>query len=199
MHLHVVRHGETNANREGRYLGALDIGLNARGQAQANELRVKLPSGIDAVVVSPLLRAQQTAQIMFSEESLVLQTMGGFRERNVGVFEGLTQPEAREQYPELWARNITRQWRAAPTQGESVADVVSRVGKHLNALIGPYAGQVVVLVAHGFVAKTIRALTRQDFSDFFDWQLGNGELLELRLHHQLPVCLADLERTLRTD
>jgi len=65
-------------------------------------------------------------------------------------------------------------------------------------LIGGHPGKVVVLVAHGFVAKTIRALARQDFSDFFDWQLGNGELLELRLPNRLPVCLGELERTLRT-
>lgn len=196
MHLHLVRHGETSANSEGRYLGALDIGLNARGWAQAQELRAKLPPVIDAVFVSPLLRARQTAQIMFGSEALRLHTIDGFRERNVGVFEGLTQQQAHEQYPDLWSRNITRQWHAAPTGGESVADVVSRVGMHLNAMIEGSAEQVVVLVAHGFVAKTIRALARQDFADFFDWQLGNGEVLELRLPDRLPVHLGDLERTL---
>jgi probable phosphoglycerate mutase len=41
------------------------------------------------------------------------------------------------------------------------------------------AGQNVLLVGHGFVAKVIRALIRQDFSDFFDWQLGNGHWLVL--------------------
>lgn len=196
MHLHVVRHGETNANREGRYLGALDIGLNERGKMQAEELRASLPSGIDAVFVSPLIRAQQTAQIMFRDASLTLQTIGGFRERNVGVFEGLTQLQAREQYPDLWSRNVTRQWSGGPTHGESLADVVSRVGVHLNALIEAHPGKVVVLVAHGFVAKTIRALARQDFADFFDWQLGNGGLLELSLPHRLPLQLDELELTL---
>ena len=196
MHLYIARHGETNANAEGRYLGALDIALNAKGQAQAEELRAKLPPKIDAAFVSPLLRAQQTAQIMFRDEPR--QTIGGFRERNVGVFEGLTQRQAREQYPSLWSQNITRQWNAAPTHGESIADVVSRVGAQLNALIDAYSGKVVVLVAHGFVSKTIRALARQDFSDFFDWQLGNGELLELTLLDRLPMQLGDLERTLRT-
>ena len=198
MHLHLVRHGQTSANSEDRYLGALDIGLNARGHAQAQELRAKLPSGIEAVFVSPLLRAQQTAQIMFRNEALRLQTSDAFRERNVGVFEGLTQQQARERYPDLWSRNITRQWHAAPTNGESIADVVSRVGANLNAMIEARAGQGVVLVAHGFVAKTIRALAYLDFSDFFDWQLGNGEVLELRLLDRVPLHLSHLERTLRT-
>jgi len=105
------------------------------------------------------------------------------------VFEGLTQQQARERYPDLWSRNITRQWHAAPTDGESAVDVVSRVSVHLNALIDLYAQKVVVLVAHGFVAKTIRALARQDFSDFFDWQLGNGEVLELSCWIECPCTL----------
>ena len=37
------------------------------------------------------------------------------------------------------------------------------------------------LVAHGVVAKAIRALVRDDFSDFFDWQLRNGEVLTLKI------------------
>jgi broad specificity phosphatase PhoE len=198
MHLHVVRHGETNANFEGRYLGALDMELNSRGESQAEELRARLPAKIDAVFVSPLLRAQQTAKIMFRDELLQLNTINAFRERSVGVFEGLTQAQARTQYPSLWSRNITRQWGAAPINGETISDVVSRVGSQLNALITSHAGKIVVLVAHGFVSKTIRALARQDFADFFDWQLGNGESLELTLLKQLPLDLTRLEHTLPT-
>ncbi|MCD2513356.1 hypothetical protein [Comamonas endophytica] len=54
-----------------------------------------------------------------------------------------------------------------------------------------------MLVAHGFVSRTIRALARQDFSDFFDWQLGNGELLKLMLLDRLPVRLGQMESTMR--
>lgn len=54
-----------------------------------------------------------------------------------------------------------------------------------------------MLVAHGFVSRTIRALARQDFSDFFDWQLGNGELLKLTLLDRVPVHPGQLERTIR--
>jgi len=181
MHLYIVRHGETQANAEGRYLGALDTELTANGMLQAEALKSALPTHIDAVVVSPLRRAQQTARIVFNNSSLSLRTMHAFRERNVGVFEGLTQSEARERYPELWSRNITRQWNLAPPDGESIAEVVSRIQTGIGDLLVDYPHQVVILVAHGFIAKTIRALARQDFSDFFDWQLGNGDVLELLL------------------
>jgi broad specificity phosphatase PhoE len=182
MQLYVVRHGETQANAQGRYQGSLDAQLNENGVVQAQGLRAKLPVHIDSVVVSPLRRAQQTARIIFADDVLPVRTLEAFRERSVGVFEGLTQHEARERYPDLWAQNITRQWSLAPPEGESIVDVVERVRAGLNALLADDSHQVIVLVAHGFVAKTLRALVGQDFSDFFDWQLRNGEVLALQVN-----------------
>ncbi|MCP1572308.1 putative phosphoglycerate mutase [Herbaspirillum rubrisubalbicans] len=196
MNLYVVRHGETDANAEQRYLGALDVALNANGKAQAQELRLSIPSDVKIAIVSPLLRAQQTAEIIFKDCDLPVLTVYGFRERNVGVFEGLTQTQARTQYPDLWRKNITRAWNDAPTNGESIKDVVTRVGYELNQLIAAYPGESVVLIAHGFVAKTIRALAHQDFSDFFDWQLSNGCLLHVHLPEQFSPDFEHLMQTL---
>lgn len=106
-------------------------------------------------------------------------TIDSFRERDVGVFEGLTQAEAKAMHPALWAQDITRQWAAGPDGGESIADVVTRVHQGLVQLTSLYPTQVVLLVAHGFVAKVIRALARGDFSDFYTWQLSNGAMLAL--------------------
>lgn len=179
MNLYVVRHGETWANAEQRYLGALDPALTERGKAQALSLSQKLPGGIEVLTVSPRLRARQTAQILNRELNLEPVTMNGFRERDVGVFEGLTQAEAKAMHPQLWAQNITRQWAVGPTGGESIAEVVTRVHEGLMEMVALYPTHVVLLVAHGFVAKVIRALARDDFSDFYDWQLSNGEMLVL--------------------
>jgi probable phosphoglycerate mutase len=104
-----------------------------------------------------------------------------FRERNVGVYEGLTQEEARTQFPELWTQNVTRSWDGAPTGGETINEVIRRVTRGLNDLYARYAGKVVVLVAHGFVAKVARAVCLQNFNDFFDWQLANGAVCELTM------------------
>lgn len=179
MNIYVVRHGETWANAEHRYLGALDPELTERGKEQAASLSKKLPGGIEVLIVSPRLRARQTAQILNRELNLEALTMDSFRERDVGVFEGLSQAEAEAMYPQLWAQNITRQWMVGPTGGESIADVVTRVHQGLVELVRLHPARVVLLVAHGFVAKVIRALASGDFSDFFNWQLPNGEMLVL--------------------
>lgn len=179
MHLYVVRHGETWANAEQRYLGALDPSLTERGREQAKSLEGLLPRSLDVLVVSPRLRARETASIINAGLNLETEIMDCFRERDVGVFEGLTQSEAKARYPQLWSQNITRQWALGPTDGESIADVVQRVSEGLLELQAKYPAKNVLLVAHGFVAKTIRALARRDFSDFYDWQLANGRLLAL--------------------
>ncbi|WP_296259565.1 MULTISPECIES: histidine phosphatase family protein [unclassified Pseudomonas] len=179
MRLYVVRHGQTQANAEHRYLGALDPELTETGREQAAALRLELPDSIDSIVVSPLLRARQTAEILNYRLNMPVQLLDAFRERNVGVFEGLTQDEAHQFYPQLWRQNITRQWDIGPPQGESISQVVTRIHQGLTTLVAASAAHNLLLVGHGFVAKTIRALARQDFSDFFDWQLGNGHWLVL--------------------
>jgi broad specificity phosphatase PhoE len=177
----VVRHGETQFNVEHRYLGALDPDLNAKGISQATELQSVLPVNLDAVVCSPLRRARQTADILCRSRGYSPKLNHAFRERNVGVFEGLTQEEARIQFPELWARNVTRSWEGAPTGGETINEVVERVSEGLNELYASYAGKVVALVAHGFVAKVARAVSQEGFQDFFEWQLANGAVCELTM------------------
>jgi broad specificity phosphatase PhoE len=181
MKLLIVRHGETQFNAEGRYLGALDAELNTAGISQAKSLRSILPDALDGVVCSPLRRARQTAEILCQGRNLELSIDDAFRERNVGVFEGLTREEAQSRFPDLWARNVTRQWQQAPTGGETIAEVIERVVDGLGRMYGKYQDGVVVLVAHGFVAKVIRAVSQASFDDFFAWQLANGSVCELVL------------------
>ena len=180
MELVVIRHGETQANAEGRYLGALDVGLNDTGVAQVARLAQLIAATeppFQRLLTSPLLRARQSADLVSRTLALPVRIVPAFRERHVGVFEGLTQAEVRECYPELWARNITRLWTAAPPEGESLDAVIVRVSLGLTKLAEEAQGERVLLVAHGVVAKVIRALTTTGFSDFFDWQLPNGGTL----------------------
>ena len=110
-----------------------------------------------------------------------MELVPAFRERDVGLFEGLTQAEARTRYPELWARNITRRWAEAPPGGETIDEVIARVSQGLTELASTMQGERILLVAHGVVAKVIRAVTIAGFDDFFEWQLPNGGMLSVRL------------------
>lgn len=184
MELVVIRHAETQANAEGRYQGALDIGLNDDGVRQISCLAEKVAVAqqpFDRLLASPLLRTRESAAILSRQLGLHVELVSAFRERDVGLFEGLTQAEARDRYPELWARNITRRWADAPPGGETIDEVIARVSQGLTELVSTMQGERILLVAHGVVAKVIRAVTIAGFDDFFEWQLPNGGMLSVRL------------------
>jgi broad specificity phosphatase PhoE len=202
MRLLVARHGETQFNAEGRYLGSLDPPLTLRGTAQAAALSELLPQVVDEIVCSPLMRARQTAEILCARRGLRLSILEAFRERDVGAFDGLTPAEAAARYPSQWAQNVTRRWSMAPPGGESIAAVVERIHAGLGALLAQSSGETVVLVAHGFVAKVIRGLEDPGKHDFFDWQLPNGGVLEIALDVKrgpdaLAAAAAELEASIR--
>jgi probable phosphoglycerate mutase len=181
----VVRHGRTALNVEERYLGALDPPLDAHGFAQAAALAKTLRCPVDAIVCSPKLRAMQTAAVLAAAWGIPARPLDMFAERNVGVYEGLTQEEARTTYPDLWEKEITRQWNAAPPGGETIEAVFNRVRQGLEILRQDYLGQTVVLVAHGFVAKAIRALLLDlSWAEFFLYAMKNGDVERYSLQCQ---------------
>lgn len=185
----VVRHGRTAFNVEERYLGVLDPPLDPCGVAQASALAAALRGEADAIVCSPRLRAMQTAGVLASAWGLPIRPFEEFAERNVGVYEGLTRDEARAAYPALWEQNITRQWQEGPPGGESIEAVVVRVRQGLCVLRRDYPGQTIVLVAHGFIAKVIRAmLLNSTWTEFFRYAMKNGEVERYALAGDAPLC-----------
>ncbi len=127
----------------------------------------------DRLLASPLLRTRECAAILSRQLGLPVELAPAFRERDVGLFEGLTQAEARARYPELWAQ--------APPGGETLDEVIARISLGVTELASTTEGVRVLLVAHGVVAKVIRAVTSAGFDDFFAWQLPNGGMLAVNL------------------
>jgi broad specificity phosphatase PhoE len=100
MVLIAVRHGETEWNVQRREMGQLDSPLTVRGIQQAEALGRRL-SGIkfDELYSSDLGRAVQTAEIIAATCEKLVRLDSGLRERNMGLFQGLTWKEMSEKYP----------------------------------------------------------------------------------------------------
>jgi probable phosphoglycerate mutase len=192
----VVRHGRTASNAEGRYQGSIDTELDEVGIAQAQGLHAALPRCVDVVLSSPMRRARQTADIVCGSLGVRPVLSAAFRERSVGLFEGLTAAEAATRHPGLWAIQVTRQWSGAPPGGESIEAVFHRVSAGLAALQAAYPGRTVLLVAHGFVSKVIRALLLGRTDDFFEWTLGNCAHVEFVFTEPLRASPDDLRTAL---
>lgn len=180
MHLCVVRHGETDHNVQNRYAGSTDVPLNATGLVQAEQLAEMLKgSSFDLIITSPLLRARKTAEIINSWLCLPLVVVNEFTERNVGVYEGLTQEEVKSQYPELYARRCTRQPDDAPAGGETYREFDVRVSTALEELRAAYANKRVLLVCHSREARIIHKFYNGlSYDEMHEFSLGNCEVVE---------------------
>jgi uncharacterized phosphatase len=143
----LVRHGETDWNRDGRIQGSTDIPMNDRGRRQARATAERLASTRwDAVVTSPLSRSAETAAIIARRLGLGEPGLHpALAERRHGVLEGLTREERRRLEAE-----------AVPIDGlESRVSVVSRAVPALLAVAGRHPGGAVVAVTHGGVIQSV--------------------------------------------
>ena len=147
----LVRHGETDWNRERRFQGLADTSLNGAGRAQAAELADALRGeGLHVVYTSPLRRASETARIVAERLDLELRELDALREIDVGDWEGLTIEEVRSRVPE----SVDADSRSGWPGGESHEELSARVLPALIGLQPLHPGQRVLGVTH---AGPIRA------------------------------------------
>ena len=173
-----VRHGETAWNVDTRIQGQTDIGLNARGQWQAQQLGAALAAhGIKHIYTSDLARAHHTALAIATHAGIAPQALtlhAGLRERAFGVFEGRTHAEIEAQWPQdalRWRQRVP-DW--APQGGESPLQLRQRVEKTVVQIAARHPGQHIALVAHGGVLDMLyRLATGQEVNAVRTWELGN--------------------------
>ena len=147
----LVRHGETDWNRERRFQGHADQPLNEAGRRQAGELADILGGErLAAVYTSPLRRARETAAIVAERVGLEAHELEALREIDVGDWQGLTIEEIRTRFPE----RADVAWRSGWENGETHGELDARVIPALHALAGRHAGESVLGVTH---AGPIRA------------------------------------------
>jgi probable phosphoglycerate mutase len=159
MRLIIIRHGESEWNRIGRYQGQFDAPLSELGLRQADALAERLRSEpIHAIYASPLQRAARTAQSVARYHPAVpFVTVSALLEIHHGDWQGLMVDEVLARYcAEL------REWREHPTRsqmpnGESFSNVLKRVLDFKEQLLEEYAGQNVLVSTHDVVVKILVA------------------------------------------
>ena len=179
----VIRHGETDWNRQHRFQGQIDVPLNALGLEQARRLGERLAGeAIDHLVASDLTRARQTAQALVSRHGLALQVEPLWREQSFGLLEGLDVPTIQHQHADLWARWTRHEADfALPQGGESNAGFHARVMQALQALLAAHAGARIAVVTHGGVLDMLwRTVQGQPLSGPRDCEIPNTGINRLR-------------------
>jgi len=143
LRLVLWRHGQTAWNAERRFQGHSDIALDETGREQARHAaRYLAAMHPDAIFSSDLVRAAETAGYLGELTGLPVQLDKDLRERGGGAWEGLTDREIRENYPEAYAEWI-------PPDGEPISAVADRVSAAFERVVESADGSLVVLVSHG--------------------------------------------------
>jgi broad specificity phosphatase PhoE len=150
MILIAVRHGETEWNVQRREMGHLDSPLTKRGIQQAEALGRRLSeTPFDALYSSDLGRAVQTAEIIASICKKHVRLDSGLRERNMGIFQGLTWEEVSEKFPrERESYERVGFWDVIP-EGETAQQRSNRTLRVLTAIAEAHPNQTVTVVTHG--------------------------------------------------
>ena len=156
MRLILVRHGETDWNKQGRCQGVSDVPLNSTGEKQAKDLAHSLKDeNISAIYSSDLQRAVNTAKSISEFHSLEVRIDERFREMDQGDFEGLDFTYIREKHAD-----VLKKWREEPETlripgGESLTEVQNRAWLAFENLITRHNGKNVLVVTHNLTIVTL--------------------------------------------
>ncbi|WP_110927984.1 histidine phosphatase family protein [Bacillus massiliglaciei] len=181
---YLVRHGETDWNKEKRIQGRSEVPLNAKGIQQAKRTADLLATRkIEIVLTSPLYRARQTAKIIsrkLNRESVIYE---GLTERSFGSLEGILRSEAESKYGGFSNTIIEK------CGGEKGSAVRQRGWEALQWAEKEYTGNTIAVVTHGAWLNAV--LTRID-SSLSDQVYENCSVTVLICNENKQWTLADL-------
>lgn len=145
----LVRHGQSEGNAEGRFGGHTSTPLSERGRSEAEATaRTLAEEELVAIYSSDLARAVETAMPLARLTGLEVMPTDAFRERSVGVMEGLTFEEAASQHPEQYAALLRRDFEHVILGGESYRQTLERTSRELDRIIKSHRGERVAIFTH---------------------------------------------------
>jgi probable phosphoglycerate mutase len=151
----IVRHGETEFNREGRYMNQLDSPLTELGICQVKALAERLSHyRFTAFYSSDLGRTVATSKIISARCGGSPVFRAGLREHAMGHFQGLKLEDARTQFAEDWSRfNAEEDY--AIGDGESRRTFQDRVAGTVSEILSAHHGETILVVCHGGVLEIL--------------------------------------------
>jgi probable phosphoglycerate mutase len=180
IRLLLVRHGETDWNRQTRFQGQIDVPLNDNGRQQSQKAGEFLQEvAIDFAVSSTMLRPKETAEIILKQHPNVkLDLQDGLKEISHGLWEGKLETEIEQEFP-----GELQRWRLVPAQvqmpeGENLQQVWERsVAAWQSIVEAALTNQfkTVLVVAHDATNKTLLChILGLSLENFWNFRQGNG-------------------------
>lgn len=188
----LIRHGQTQWNREQIFRGRADIPLSEAGLRQSEALATRLAGEVLAAIYSsPLKRACVTAEHLGPRCRSDPRVLESLTDISYGEWEGQHHQQVQQRYPELYA-----QWMAEPhlvrlPDGETLAEVRQRAVAALDHIIAKHPGDTVAVVSHRVVNKVLLCAALGLGDDAF-WRIRQDTCCLNVMEHDgtgLSVCL----------
>ena len=175
-----VRHAESVANVQHRLASQLDVELSDRGLRQAESLARGLRRRVElgAIVASPLLRAQQTAQAFSSEYGLPVATRAELTEQQLGRYSGMTYEQIANEPDYCHDRSARWQW-VPEGGGESYQMIAERLRPFFEWLESGEAPDRLLVVTHAVTLRIIRGFLENTLPRYPHEIAGNGEVWQV--------------------
>jgi len=183
--LTLVRHGETDWNKEGRQQGHTDKPLNETGRAQALETAVSLKGRtFDVVISSDLSRSIETAEIIAKELGLTLDAKWPeLRERSNGDWDGQKMEDVADEFIGVKGYRGSSFHHLTAPNGESLTDFLKRTEGACQKISEMYPGKKVLLVSHGGTTRALLScLENRPYVDLAHTIVKNAEAIDIPLH-----------------
>jgi broad specificity phosphatase PhoE len=155
----MVRHGESEGNRDRRFTISPDVPLTDLGREQARAVAASIARRFapSCVISSPFRRARQTSEIIAGELDLPIEVVHDLHERNLGVLKGESYDVLRQLVKQDPEYDAAQGWLWRPEQGESYEDVRQRVVAAIEEIRARYPAEELVVVSHGGVMLSMWA------------------------------------------
>ncbi len=179
----LLRHFQSQWNKENRFTGWTDILLSEEGRGSAKEVAKKLVDfKIDKIYTSPLIRNKETAFLIlkeFNKEDMTVVIDKALDERNYGKLQGMNKDEAKIRYGEEQVKLWRRSWEEAPPEGESLKDVYNRVVPFYEKNIKKdleKGENVLVIASHNSLRALVKYLENISEEKIINLEIPTGSL-----------------------
>lgn len=172
--VYLIRHGLTEGNRRRRYIGRTDEPLCPEGHAALSAFS---PSDIETVYVSPLLRARETAAILFPGVQQI--AVDGLREMDFGAFENRSADDMKDDAAyRAWVDGMCE---GDCPGGENRCSFVARTVRAFERICASDGSKTLVIVAHGGTIMALMSELGEPQRDYWSWHVGAGGCLRCTL------------------
>jgi len=180
----LVRHGESQWNKENRFTGWVDVPLTDKGRDEARRAGRHLRDlRFDRAFTSKLQRARETLDLVLAENGGAappIESDEALNERHYGDLQGLNKAETAEKFGDEQVHIWRRSFDVPPPNGESLKDTAARTLPYFDREIAPLlrAGKCVLVAAHGNSLRSI--VMRLD-------ALDQRQIMELNIPTGVPL------------